>query len=186
MGRGVRTLVGTARGRAVALAAVLLVVYLPGWWLFLGREDDPLRPADAVVVLAGSTERFPVAIRLIRSGVAPTLILSADTSGFDPVREAICAYPEVVPAEVACLQSVPFSTRGEARMVSRIAEERGWTRIVLVTSRFHLLRAERIFRRCTEVEIVARGAPEPVVSLLRAIPLEWAKWALAGTLRRNC
>ncbi len=168
------------------MLAVAAAVYLPGWWFLLGREDDPVERADAVVVLAGAPERLPIAISLVRSGVAPTLVVSIDDSGFDPRREAFCDWKTAWGVEVVCKQAEPFSTRGEARMVAELAEREGWRRVVLVTSRYHLRRAERLFGRCTGVELAVRGAPEPVVGLGRAIPFEWAKLALAGTFRRSC
>ena len=71
-------------------------------------------------------------------------------------------------------------------MTADLAERRGWRRIVLVTSRFHLVRAERLFERCSDVEIVVRGSPEPWWVHIKAIPSEWAKFAVAETARRGC
>ena len=36
----------------------------------------------------------------------------------------------------------------DARAIARLARERGWSSIVVVTSRFHVTRARMLFRRC--------------------------------------
>jgi uncharacterized SAM-binding protein YcdF (DUF218 family) len=174
--------------RLVVLALLVVVaVYAVGGSLFLAREDDPVREADAVVVLAGSTTRLPVALDLVRDGVAPVLVVSEDPTGRDPARSRLCreglARDDV---EVVCRLADPFSTRGEARLVARLVEERHWRRLAIVTSRYHLFRAERIVDRCTDAEIVMRGAGESLGRKIVAVPLEWAKLALSETLRRAC
>jgi hypothetical protein len=172
------------------LVLVLLLglgLYVAGAALFLLREDDDLgRRADAVVVLAGDESRLPVALALVEDGAAPVLVVSEDASGEDTARTALCDDGEIEGVEVVCRLATPFSTRGEARLVGELAERRGWDRIVVVTSRYHLFRAERLLRRCTDAELVLRGSSEPVVTNLQAIPFEWLKLGVAETARRGC
>jgi uncharacterized SAM-binding protein YcdF (DUF218 family) len=166
---------------------LLAALYAVGGALFLAREDDRVQQADAVVVLAGSTTRLPVALRLVRDGVAPVLVVSEDPTGRDPARSRLCREGlEDAGVELVCRRAEPFSTRGEARLVGRLAEERGWRRLAVVSSRYHLFRAERIVDRCTDATVAMRGAGESVVRNVVAVPLEWAKLALAETLRRGC
>ena len=166
---------------------LVLVAYGVGAVLFLSRDDDPLAgTADAVVVLAGDTGRLPLALSLVRGGAAPVLVVSEDESGRDPTRDGLCRDGELDGIELVCRRAVPYSTRGEARFAATLAARRGWDRIVVVTSRYHLFRAERLFERCTDAELVMRGTPEEAVDEVLAIPLEWAKLGLAETLRRGC
>ena len=55
------------------------------------------------------------------------------------------------PFEVVCFSAT--STRGEARIVSRIAHERNLRSLDVVTSQFHVFRARRIFERCYDGEL---------------------------------
>lgn len=171
-------------GYALVTAAVL---YGVGALLFLGRDDDPLPSrADAIVVLAGNTSRLPTALRLAEDGVAPVLVVSRDDTGKDPRRKQLCDKPGKRSYEVVCRQAVPFSTRGEARLVAGLAQERGWSSLVVVSSRYHLLRAERLFERCTDAGLAMYGVGESWTTNVVAIPLEWVKLALAETTRRGC
>lgn len=171
-------------GYALVLAAV---AYAVGAVLFLDRGDDPLpRRADAIVVLAGNTTRLPVALELAESGVAPVLVVSRDDTGKDPRRQRLCKTPGTRSFEVVCRLAVPFSTRGEARLVAGLARDEGWDSLVVVTSRYHLFRAERLFERCTDAGLAMVGVGESWTKHVVAIPLEWAKLALAETTRRGC
>src|SRR5438105_3258221 len=60
----------------------------------------------------------------------------------------LCRTHRYAEAQVVCFTAVPFSTQGEARTVRRLARERGWRSVVVVTSTFHVTRAHMLFRRC--------------------------------------
>lgn len=160
--------------------------YLAGAFLFLRYGDDPIEEADAIVVLAGGESRLPVGLRLARDGVAPVLVLSEDVTGKDGARVSVCSRGTVQGAKLVCRTASPYSTRGEARFVADLAEKRGWDRLVVVTSRYHLLRAERLFERCTDAELIMRGAEDSALRNAIAIPMEWVKLARAETVARGC
>lgn len=176
--------------RLLLLVAVLGAagLYGAGVPLFLFHADDPLpRRADAVVVLAGSEARLPVALSLVRRGVAPTLVVSSDSKQDDPARYRLCAGPPPKAYRLLCRRASPFSTRGEARMVVGLARSRGWRSIVVVSSRYHLLRAHLLFRRCTTAKLTMRGTDDDSwTSKALSVPLEWIKLARAETLQRDC
>jgi uncharacterized SAM-binding protein YcdF (DUF218 family) len=174
--------------KLVALAVfVMVLVYAFGAVLFSTHPDDELSgTADAVVVLAGGESRLPVALDLVRDGVAPVLVVSEDPTGNDEQRTRLCERGHLEDAELVCRVATPYSTRGEARMLAALVERRRWHRLVVVTSRYHLFRAERIIDRCTDAELVMRGAHDSIGRQLIAIPFEWAKLALAETFRRGC
>lgn len=173
--------------RLLVVSAALVAVSFAAWTVFvLTRPDDELVRADAVLVLAGNSKRLPVGVELVRQGVAPVLVLSEDTSGRDLARERLCAggLPRIV---VVCRRAVPYSTRGEARLLAALVRERGWRTVVVVTSRYHLLRARRILERCLgATRLLMHGAPTTVVQKATAVPLEAIKLVLASTLRRAC
>jgi uncharacterized SAM-binding protein YcdF (DUF218 family) len=165
-------------------AIVLAVAYAIGIPLFLGQDDDPLPPkADAIVVLAGSDRRLPVAQALFGGGLAPTLVVSADRSGRDPRRATLCRKP---PAGVVCVHAGPASTEGEAQAVRQLADRKKWNSIILVTSRFQMFRAGRIFERCVNARIAEHGVDEPWWRNAIAVPLEWIKLGVSETVRRRC
>jgi uncharacterized SAM-binding protein YcdF (DUF218 family) len=172
------------------LAAVLLaasLVSLAGLLgLFVLRGDDPAGSADAVVVLGGARSRLPVALDLMHRGVAPTLVVSElRDPADDPARARLCAQGTEA-FELLCRLASPYSTRGEARTVAVLARERGWSRVVVVTSRFHLFRTGLLFRRCLDAELALRGSSTPLWQLPHAIAAELAKLGLAGVVRRGC
>ena len=132
-------------------------------------EVEDCQPADAVVVLSGmlrktrskrgglewgeSVDRFEQGVLLMRAGKAPLLIFTGGripwsnrqvTEGED-LRTAAVA--RGVPAEAILVTEEVGSTADEARAVRAIAASRGLTRIILVTTAWHMPRAEFLFRR---------------------------------------
>jgi len=146
------------------------------------QEDSPQR-ADVVVVLAGSPgDRLPEGLALVRRGVAPVLYVS---DGAREEKRGFCHRARPFP--VVCVRPRPYSTRGEAETVARIAAARGWHRIVVVTSEYHVRRARMLFDRCLgtgRVDVVGTRPSLPRFAL--GALLEWPKLLLALTLRRAC
>jgi uncharacterized SAM-binding protein YcdF (DUF218 family) len=85
-----------------------------------------------------------------------------------------------------CFTAVPFSTVGEARTVTRLAHERGWNSIVVVTSTFHVTRADMLFHRCFHGRLNVVGSR----STWWRLPEEWAsetgKLIVQLTAERGC
>lgn len=138
------------------------------------------RGFDAIVSLDGDRpRRLRKAVELAAAGVAPTLVVVRA----DAVAPELLAAASI-PFEVLSAVPEPSTTRGEARAVAQLASERGWRRILVVTSTYHVPRARLIFRRCLDSELafVSAGCRR------RRLPLdicwEGAKFMLACTLRR--
>ena len=157
---------------ALAVASVLL---------FILYDDDEVTAADAVVVLAGSRFRLPVGLDLVERGVAPVLVISDGLDSRSPASRRICRER----AQVLCPKPNPYSTRGEARLVARLARERGWDSVVVVSSRFHLYRARMLFERCYGGRLAMVGAPSPWWRLPVSIGSEWVKLGFAAA-KRDC
>jgi uncharacterized SAM-binding protein YcdF (DUF218 family) len=163
------------------LAVILLALALASVPLFILYDDDEVAQADAVMVLAGAKSRLPVALDLVERGVAPVLVIS---DGLDPSwtqANRLCRFGDR--ERFVCLRPEPYSTRGEARLAARLARERGWDSLAVVTSRFHLFRARLLFERCFDGGLALAGSPNPRLRLPVAIGLEWAK--LGSTVLRR-
>jgi uncharacterized SAM-binding protein YcdF (DUF218 family) len=139
--------------------------------------------ADAIVLLSGDGSRVPVAVGLMERGVAPTLVFAGQpdtTQGLDLCRGA--------PFEVICLRPEPDNTRTESRAAARLAGERGWRSLVLVTSKFHMARARLHLKRCFpgSVEMVGGYPPYGWEFARRLIVHEWVGLVHASVLARGC
>lgn len=176
--------------RILLVLAVLVAVWLVACaFLFVWpRTDTPPAHADAVVVLSGGlNRRLDPALALVRRGVAPVLAISSPFRGKWPRAQDLCT-GRVKPAgfHVLCFQPKPFSTQGEARAIARLARLRGWSRVVVVTSTFHVTRARMLFRRCYPGRLWLVGSSWPWWKL----PEEWAsetgKLAVQLTVQRGC
>lgn len=177
--------------RLLAVVAVLVGAWLVTVaFLFIWpRADAPPARADAVVVLSGGlNERLDPALALVRRGVAPVLAIS---SAFRDPRWAkahrLCRGEEgPTRFRVLCFEASPYSTRGEARSVARLARQHGWTRIVVVTSTYHVTRARMLFQRCYHGRLWVVGTG----STWWRLPEEWAsetgKLLVQATVERGC
>lgn len=158
----------------VILALGVMVFVRAG--VFLARED-PLQKADAIMVLAGSQVERPLeAADLYLEGWAPVIVLTYGiqdpalavlaerggrlSRGEDQVRDALIntgipATAFIVPPRVH------DNTADEARTVAALSRERGWRRVIVVSSKYHLRRAGFAFRReldAAGVEVLMHGS----------------------------
>lgn len=110
--------------------------------------DRHLRPADAIVVLGGNPyDRFEYGLELAERGLARQVVLSNSVGAQDARMRTLCAR-EIAGVRVTCFLPEPWTTRGEAQEVRRLAAERGWDDIIVVTTTAHLERARFILKRC--------------------------------------
>ena len=91
-----------------------------------------------------------------------------------------------VPFTVLCPRPRPFSTRGEAELVGRLARARSWRRVVVVTSTYHVTRARMLFDRCVDGSVALVASRPWLPRFAFGALVEWPKLALALTLRRTC
>ncbi len=188
-----------ARRRSLALGslAVLAVLAVVGaalsWTLFvrpsgvLRWPDEPAQ-ADAIVMYGGSGNRFLAARDLADRGVAPTFVVS-DPTDPDPQQiwtayKAFCLYEEH-PYERICFDPEPVTTRGESRYFANLATERGWDRLVAVTTVEQATRARLLLERCYDGEVELYVVPTARKRVF-AILYEWGALARALVLRRGC
>ncbi len=169
---------GLLRRIVLSVGAVVLVLSVYGFaelGAFLAAED-PLEKADAIVVLAGTRiSRQLEAADLYLAGYAPWIVLSREIQ--DPANAALAARGVQLPDPVDRVRdilgqlSVPReaviippdmhnSTAAEAITIRELSAARGWRRLIVVSSKYHLRRAGFAFRReleSTGVDVLMRG-----------------------------
>jgi uncharacterized SAM-binding protein YcdF (DUF218 family) len=116
--------------------------------------DDPLHPADAILVLGGGTRegnRVQHAVELFKRGLAPLLVMSGTPMGFRTheadVMQRHAESLGVPSARILTVKHDSDSTKEEAGAVVPVLIRRGLKDVILVTSNYHTARAKRIFER---------------------------------------
>ena len=152
--------------------------------LFVVHHGNKPVKADAIYVLSGSANRLPVGLRLARRGYAPLLVISKSGRNASVLERQACAHQ--LDVEVLCVQAKPYSTVGEAEELGRLARERHWTAVDVVTSSYHVLRARMIVRRCFDGTLRVIGAPNQDVWLPWNMVLESIKLPYHELVHRSC
>jgi uncharacterized SAM-binding protein YcdF (DUF218 family) len=156
--------------------------------LFIWAPDGPTPiHADAVVVLSGGRgDRLPKALALMDASVAPVLVISRGVDQAAAQTARVCA--ERTTFEVNCVRPDPNTTRGEANAIARVASERGWHSLVVVTSRYHLTRARLLIGRCVRahVTMVASTPARNLLNWTGDVVHEWGGLAYALLVQRGC
>jgi uncharacterized SAM-binding protein YcdF (DUF218 family) len=126
-----------------------------------GGLRPALAPRQGVEVAEGG-DRLLTGVRLLRQGKAPLLLTSGGTVSFtanDPAppeaeTARTLAMELGVPANRILLNPGSRTTAEEAKAIDRLGRQRGWTRLLLVTSAFHMPRSLASFRRHTRLQVV--------------------------------
>ncbi len=170
----------------LVLAVVLFFAFVGvTLYLFVFPHTDRFTHADAVVVLSGGkSDRLPKGLQLVQRGVAPTLVISDGNAADYPEANKLCRGGR--PFKVICFRPDPYSTRGEAEAVARLARKHHWRSLVVVTSRYHVFRARILFKRCFKGRLAVVGSwPSPTNYVVGALQ-EWPKLIYEETLIRSC
>jgi uncharacterized SAM-binding protein YcdF (DUF218 family) len=141
----------------IAVVGVLGTVLGYAYWV--SHAPTPPEPTgDAVISHAGgSGERLDRALELMGEGAASTLVLLLGSTRSQRAA-ALCGQAE--PYEVLCVDPATDDTIGEARVIAELARSRGWKRLVIVTSDYHLRRALLLDGRCVnEAELLGAASP---------------------------
>ena len=150
---------------AVAVPVVVVLTGVAGYPVYVRPQVDPLRRADAILVVGGAapTQRYRYGFELARQGWAPHLVLSNPS---DQVGAA-CATRDPR-FTVECFDPHPPTTRGEARELGRMAHERHWRTVIVVTYTPHMSRARYVIEKCFDGALIMSAVP------LRLSVLDWA------------
>lgn len=158
------------------------MVALMAWRVVDPIEDNPSN-VDAIVVLSGEHLRVQRGLELFKNGWAPLLVVSEGES-WDDVS-ARCGLGEMF--SVWCPVPEEDSTRGEARMISHLATEQGWSSFMVVTSGYHAARARMLINRCLDDSVkvfwVLAESARPSTGLIRS---EVSKRLYATVFERSC
>jgi uncharacterized SAM-binding protein YcdF (DUF218 family) len=166
----------------VLVLALVILVPVATARLFIWPPTDNPAKADAVIALGGDTGqlRAKQAIKLARSGYAPVAVISL--GGTKPVP---C--PKPVPrVSIICFRADPLDTRGEAEFASRLAAQRHWDRIIVVSERSQATRARLLFERCTSVHLEMVPVQDPRNNLPYDVVYEWGALTKALVLEPSC
>lgn len=120
--------------------------------VLLGASAHPARFEVAGMHLTGAADRLVMALELSRLGKAPVLVIGGSVAQFpereilesETVRDWIVGR-RLAQGEVIALPGCA-DTHDEAVFVAKLAQERGWQQVLLVTSANHMRRAHATFR----------------------------------------
>ena len=171
------------------LVLVLAVLLVAAWAAVVARfvlwpAQDEARRADAVVVLAGDHLRLGKALELMTRRTAPTLVISDGLARGWRQANRLCRGGARF--RVVCFRPSPYSTRGEARAVARMAAARGWRSVLVVTSTYHVTRARLLFERCVGAQVFVTGSTYRRSLVPLEVFLEPAKLVYALAFARGC
>ncbi len=154
----------SAKRVRVGLAAALCLVVFAVEWRIWRPPVSPVSKADAVVALAYRHDRVELAEQLVADAVAPNLVISVSAE-----MRAAGKVPDC-DADTFCIFPAPNNTYGEAIAYRKLAEEQGWSSVVVVTEVSHLRRALTIFEACVpgEIQGAASYPGGPMRNLWRA------------------
>ncbi len=155
----------------LAVLVVALFILHPLLFAAIGQQlvaADELRPADAIIVLAGNApSRSAHGVELYRQGWAPRVIVADErvkSHGLETTWRVLNEQGIArldIPADALVVLPRPGEDTHDEAMLSRdMLAERGWTRVILVTDRFHSWRARAIFRAAlAPIGVDVRSSP---------------------------
>src|SRR5947199_9705537 len=116
--------------------------------------EDPLDKADALIVLGDDNfyaDRSTRAAQLFREGKAPVIVASGrrlrPMAGIAELMEHDLVERGVPKDRIVRLAHDADNTREEAEALRKLAAERKWHSVIVVTSNYHTRRARYVFRK---------------------------------------
>jgi len=154
-------------------------------WLLSGLEEDfdqlsffSIPKAEAIVLLGGATsglarggdmgnlneaaDRLLTTLKLFKSGKAPTVVITGGVAN-GSVSEASLMQDMLVlmgiPQEAITLEEKALDTKQNAEFTADILRDQGVSKILLVTSAYHMRRAKWIFDKVLSLEVEVVPVP---------------------------
>lgn len=133
------------------------------------QVDSPDR-VDTIVVVAGANDdRYVYARHLAEEGVADHILVSrpaSSTGVYADVLNDYCASTPVLArdgrsVDIECFAPDIDTTEGETSAATRIARERGWDSILVVTYWGHVSRVRIYFEQCFGGDVYVTDTPRP-------------------------
>lgn len=162
----------------IALALVVLVfaaLFVSGLTaahvVLFPRVDSPERAGAVVVVAGADDDRYVYARHLAEEGVADHILVSQPSpEGNSPYATMIDSYCEARPVtardgrqiSIDCFKPDVDTTEGETTAATRIARERGWDSLLVVTYWGHVSRVRLYFEQCFDGAVYVTDTPRPL------------------------
>lgn len=145
------------RNAAWVVVAALAVVVGVGLPIYVFPPVDQVERADLIYVIGPVTNpRLDLAEELRDAGVADRILISVAAEGPESAASFdICTEPAV-----ECAHPEPFTTKGEAGLLSQLAPEAD--DVVVITFTPHVARTRFVFDRCSEATVTVMAAEHPV------------------------
>lgn len=141
---------------------ICLLLVAVGAPVYVMPQIDPLRRADAIVVLGGHDyERYAFGLGLALEGYAPEVVMSNPAGEADLWLTDLCDHRRYS-FEVSCFVPDPPTTQGEAVAIGDYAAQRDWRSIIVVTMGPHISRARYIVAKCFRGDLIMRQSPAPM------------------------
>lgn len=144
---------------ALYLARVPLLRLAAESWIV----DEAVEHADALIVLSDDNfyaDRVTRAAELMREGQAPFVVASGRRlrpyAGIAELMQHDLIERGVPKEKIIAFPQDADNTREEAEALSRLAQEKKWRSVIVVTSNYHTRRARYIFERVFPQDIVIR------------------------------
>lgn len=148
------------------MLSVVLLAALAGVPVYVLPQTDPLRHADAILILGGyEYDRYVTGLELGAAGWAPNVVVSNPNGARDPWMTEYCRTPHRE-FKLYCFLPEPATTAGEAQEFRRLADENGWRTAIVVTFRPHVSRARFIVQQCFDGAVIMVASP-PALPLVR-------------------
>ena len=164
-----------------AVAAVGVVIAAATAWVLIWPPQGTPATADAIVMLAGSGDRLPVALALAREHRAPVLVVSQGWMGYG----GRCPLP-TPGVKTICFDPNPGTTRGEAEFVGKLASRHGWHSLIVVATRPQAVRARVLMGRCFTGTTYLATAPLPLNDWPYEIAYGWGALFKATFVVTSC
>jgi uncharacterized SAM-binding protein YcdF (DUF218 family) len=158
----------------LAICGFLMIIYL-AWHPLLRAAasfwivQDRIEPADIIIVIGDddfTADRAKQAAALFHAKWAPQILASGRMlRPYASIADYMARDLEsdgVPPSAILRFSHRADDTQDEAEGLRVLAEQKGWRRILLVTSNYHTRRARYIFRKVfpTSVRLEIAGAPD--------------------------
>ena len=146
--------------------------------------NEPAAHADAILVLGDDNfygDRATEAAQLFRQNVAPVVVASGrrlrPSAGMSELIEHDLIERGVPKEKVLRFPQDADNTREEAVALRRLAKEKGWKSVVVVTSNYHTRRVRYIFQKVfpSSVEVSVASARDGDFD-----PEHWWEWWRRG------
>lgn len=174
------------RWLVVPVCLLLSAAVIGGLQVYVRPQVDPLRHADAILVLGGDGfSRYPFGIDLGRQGWAPQIVLSIPATDDKWLTKACNTPPKGT--KIDCFVPDPPTTRGEAQELRRLAGRYGWRSVIVITYTPQISRARFILQRCFDGELIMVASPTHLSLLGWAVEYAYQTAGYArAVLQRGC